>query len=137
MAKRYYLCPIVGGTSWNDPYRPLLSGQPGVTGTVSVIENDPATGKPLFDWCLCLVASQNHALLRGLPGVDPLPDFPLDGKVSAINNATRSQMLTRLQARGLDTSFVQNADGYREVVRGIGRHLSPNFDENAFDVADQ
>ena len=75
--------------------------------------------------------------IRALLGVDPLPDFPLDGKVSAINAATKGLMKAALTRRGLDAdSIVDAKDGYREVIRGIGQHFNPQFSEDRFHVVD-
>lgn len=138
--KRYYICDIYGngdidgdGTPQTGPYRPAVADL-GVA-WVGAIPTGP-DGRPLYAWALVLVASNDHAKLRNAAGVDPLPDFPLDGKVSSINTATKNAMLARMTARNINRSFVDNTDGYREVIRGIGRQLEPSFDENKFDIAD-
>lgn len=132
--KRYYISQIVGDGSDNDPYRAAVGDNAGIR-VVSVIPTGP-DGRPTTAWALCLVGAKDHAALRADPRNDMLPDFPLDGKVSAINNATKNAMLTRLRARGIDESFVTNTDGYREVIRGLGRQLDSNFSEDKFDVQD-
>lgn len=131
--KRYYLSNIVGTGDDMDPYRPKVADH-GVS-WVGVIPSDPVTGKPVSTWALVLVEAINHAALLADGAIDALPVFPLDGKVSAIQTATKNAMVSDLQARGIDTAFIGNADGYRDVIRGIGRTLEPAFDENHFDVA--
>lgn len=133
--KRYYLCDIIGDGTFGNFYRPKLADI-GVDARVTEMQTDPATGVPTKPWCLVLVADRNHGKLQNVPGVDPLPDYPMDGKVSAINAVARQAMLNRLAARSINGNVVQTADGYREVIRGIGRELNPLFDENNFDVAD-
>ncbi len=139
MAKRYYICDIIGDgtdsmpTPTTGPYRPSIADL-GVS-WVGSIPSDPETGSPLHSWTLVLVNTDNHTRVLSAKGVDALPDFPLDGKINAINNVTRNAMLGKLGARGIDTSFIGNADGYREVIRGIGKKLDVAFDENNFDVA--
>lgn len=129
--KRYYISPIIGdGTEFN-PYRAKIADY-GVA-TVSVIASDP-TGKPLLSYALALVSATNHGRILADAAIDALPDFPLDGKVSAINTATKNAMIAKLQARGIDTSFIGNADGYRDVIRGIGQAIEPAFNENNFDL---
>lgn len=130
--KRYYISPIAGdGTEFN-PYRPKIADY-GVS-WVGSIPSDPITGKPLASWVLVLVSANNHGAIISDPAIDSLPDFPLDGKVSAIQTATKNTMISRLQARGIDTAFIGSADGYRDVIRGIGQKYEPAFDENSFDV---
>lgn len=131
--KRYYISPIVGTGAEDDPYRPKVADY-GVS-WVGVIPSNPDTGRPVYPWCLALVEAINHASLLADRDIKPLPDFPLDGKVSAINKATRNRMSADLQGQGIDTSFIGSADGYRDVIRGIGRSLAASFDENGFDVA--
>lgn len=139
MAKRLYLCDIVGTGDEFDPYRPAVADL-GVSWVGSIPTHPaghPQHGHPVHTWALVLVAAKDHAALRKLTGVDPLPDFPLDGKVSAINAATKGQMKAALVRRGLNAdSLVDAKDGFREVVRGIGQALDPVFDENKFDVTD-
>lgn len=139
MAKRLYLCDIIGTGDEFDPYRPTVADL-GVSWVGSIPthpEGHPDYGKPVHTWALVLVAAKDHAAVRARTGVDPLPDFPLDGKVSAINAATKSQMKAALTRRGLNADAIVDAkDGFRDVVRGIGQALDPVFDENKFDVTD-
>lgn len=131
--KRYYISPIVGTGDETDPYRPKVADH-GVS-WVGVIPSDPVTGKPISTWALVVVEAINHAALLADSAIDALPEFPLDGKVSAINTGTKNTMVSRLQARGIDTAFIGNSDGYRDVIRGIGVQLDPTFNENNFDVS--
>lgn len=130
--KRYYICPIVVEV---DPemgtmYIPKIAKY-GVTASYEI---RTVNGIPTTNWALCIVDAQNHGKLISDSEIDPMPDFPMDGKVSAIQTNVRNAMINRLQARGIDTSFIGNADGYRDVIRGIGRVINPNFDENNFDA---
>lgn len=95
--KRYYISPIVGTGAEDDPYRPKVADY-GVS-WVGVIPSNPDTGRPVYPWCLALVEAINHASLLADRDIKPLPDFPLDGKVSAINKATRNRMSADLQGR--------------------------------------
>jgi|SRR5687768_844253 len=139
MAKRYYICDIIGDgsdgmmTPTTGPFRPAIADL-GVA-WVGTIPSDPSTGRPLFNWTLVLVNTENHARLMGINGIDSLPDFPLDGKVSAINNVTKTNMINMLNRRGLSTDFVTGSDGYRDIIRELGKKLSAAFDENNFDIS--
>jgi hypothetical protein len=132
--KRYYICDILGDGSYGNPYRPSVADQN--VAWVGAIPTNPDTGAPLFTWTLALVASDDHTKLRNKPGIAPLPDFPLDGKVSAINAATVALMKAAVQARGIPASIVDGKDGYREVIRAIGTRLQSDFSEDKFDIAD-
>lgn len=134
MAKRYYISPIVGDGSIDNPYRPKVADH-GVAWS-GAIPTGP-DGKPLKPWALVIVAAKNHAALIADPDIDDLPDFPLDGKVSSVHTATKNAMKAKMEKRGIATGFVDGTDGYREVIRGIGKLLDPTFDENNFDVAEE
>lgn len=131
--KRFYLCDIIGDGDEFNPYRPAVADY-GVA-WVALIPSDQSTGRPLFDWTLVRVAAPNHSTLVKV--CDPMPDFPMDGKVSGINQATKATMKANIRARmGGTAGWVDNTDGYRDVVRGVGQHLYPQFNENNFDVAE-
>lgn len=133
--KRYYLAEIEefefepGAMA----YRCRASAYPGLIFEGGEILTG-ADGKPLYKFSLVLVKSRDHARIINDPLMHPLPDMPLDAKVSSIHTPTKNAMLSKLAALGVDTSWIGTADGYREVIRGIGRINNPNFDENSFDV---
>lgn len=134
MSKRYYISKIVGTGDEFDPFRPKIADY-GVA-WVGSIESDPVTGRPIHPDCVVLVATANHAMLKGDPDIDAMPNFPLDGKLSAITNATKTAMYDALTARGFDTSGLVNTDGYRDVLQKIGLQRSPAFDIDNFDVVE-
>ena len=132
MTKRYYISPIIGDGSEFNPYRPKIADHN--VPWVGNIPSDPVNGAPLFAWSLVLVNPPTHAALLTDSTLDALPEFPLDGKVSSIQTATKNAMIAKLKARSIDTGFIAGTDGYREVIRGIGKTLEPAFDENNFDI---
>lgn len=137
MSKRYYVSKIIGDGSEENPFRPKIAEYPvNWVGSIAT-EEDPTSpnyGKPLHTSCFVLVNTVNHALLRNDVDLDNLPDFPLDGKVSSINTATKNAMITALQKRGFDTSEISNTEGYRDTLQTIARQRDPNFNIDNFDV---
>lgn len=131
--KRYYLCDVIGDGSEENSYRPALADY-GVN-HVAVIPTGP-NGRPLFAWCLALVDTPGHGALLADVRLDALPDFPPDAKISSMHRPTKQAMTNAIQRRGVGTSFIEGADGYREIIRSIGRYLDTNFDENNFDVSE-
>jgi len=133
MSRRYYLCDVIGDGTFENPYRSAAAAY-----GLSYVSDIPVDtmGHPTSPWTLTLVNALNHAALLSDSRISALPDFPLDGKISAINNATKNAMIARMRARGIDTSFVDKSDGYRDVIRALGLTLNPNFNENNFDVSD-
>lgn len=129
--KRYYVCDLVGDGSEENPFRPVIANFP-VAWSGSIPTG--VDGRPVHKDCLVIVSTEDHAALRNAAGVVPLPDFPLDGKMSAIQNGTRNTMLSALVARGFDTTSIGNADGYRDALSEIGRQRDPLFNIDKFDV---
>lgn len=139
MSKRFYVSKIRGDGSEENPFRPAVADH-GVNWSGSIISDEneasPTYGKPLYADCLVIVATKDHGKLRNDPDIDPLPEFPLDGKVSSINTATKNAMIAALQKRGFNTSGVSNTDGFRELVQSIGRQRDPAFSIDNFDVSE-
>ncbi len=150
MSKRYYLSSIVGTGTIDDAFRAKLGDlckQQTDAGNKSLcaqfIGTDPTTGHPLKPWALCIVGSLNHQPFIGVTGIDALPDYPLDGKVAAIQRNKLLALIAALNARGVDvTQFLTNpdgsikADGFRDAIRGMGQQLNTAFSEDNFDCSD-
>lgn len=134
MSKRYYISNLVGTGDETDPFRPKIADY-GVSWAGS-IPSDPITGRPLHPDCMVIVATPNHGRLMADAAIDAMPDFPLDGKLSAITNTTKTAMFNALTRRGFDTSGLTNTDGYKEVLQKIGLQRSPVFNIDNFDVAE-
>lgn len=132
MSKRYYLAPIVGDGSEENPYRAKV---PRGVNHVAEIKIGP-DGKPASAYALVLVAAINHVPLLSDADLDALPDFPKDAKVNAMHAATKTAMRAAMTRRGIPTDSADNADGYRDVIRAIGRALNSNFHEDNFDVSE-
>ena len=133
--KRYYLSPIIGdGQSPETSYRPKLADIPGIS-YVSEMKTD-SIGKPMLNWALCLVSGNKHGLLISDPSIKALPDVSLDVKMNAINNVTRARFISDTASFGIDTAFINSADGYRDSIRGLGMLLNPVFNENNFDISE-
>lgn len=127
--KRYYLCDVI---TRSDPdlgtvREPAVAAYP--VNWSAVISD----GK---DFALVIVAAKNHAPLLADSRIKALPDFPLDAKVQAMQSATKSAFRALLSSRGAPTAVLDNADGYRDAIRGVGRVLDGAFDENNFDAID-
>lgn len=136
MSKRYYLCDVIGdGQSEETSYRPAVAGIEGAQWVWDMPTD--AQGQPVQTWGLTLVAARNHAPLRSVQGVDPMPDVSLDVRVSAIEAGAKAAMKAAMTRRGLNANaIVDGTDGYREVIRAVGQVANPAFDENALDITD-
>lgn len=133
--KRYYVCKMIE--------QPEGEFYPAIHVVV-----DPQTGLRAFTYtaavpelpqgasCLVLAAGKDHRLAANVQGIDPLPDYALDVKVSSMHVPTKMAALARLQAHGVNVSALSNADGYRDLIRATGRTFDPGFHEDKFDVSD-
>ncbi len=131
--KRYCLASLVPPDENDDAYRTVIDelAKTNPIRSVQVMPGDPETGT----WALVLVAGRNLGFLNGVPGVDVLPDFPKDGRLSAMHQPTKARMEEALLRRGLVVR-TDGVRGYREILREVGRKNDPSFDEDAFDVLD-
>lgn len=127
MSKRYYLCDVIGDGSEENPLRPAVADM-GVNWVGEISEDGTK--------CLVLVSTVNHGPIMASKKADALPVFPLDAKTNAMNSAAKNALMAAMEKRGFATGYISGADGYREVVRGIGRAINPNFNENNFDVSE-
>ena len=128
--KRYYISPIIGDGTSTNPFRAKVSDYD--VNATAVIPTGP-DGRPLFAWCLAKVAAIDHALLLADTTLEPLPDFPLDAKMTAMHGPTKDRMQQGLGRFSISVD-VGRADGFRDVVRGVGRQLDADFHEDSFDV---
>lgn len=135
MAKRYVLCGIVGTGSREDPYRAIVQGFPGINATFVI--RSGSDGRPNPNVAFARVGGKNLAPILSMSDVEILPDFPLDAKLNAMHTATRHRMKQQIVARGFDPSVVDDADGFRDVIRGVGLFLQPGFNEDTFDVSEE
>jgi hypothetical protein len=134
MSKRYYIVPIVQYVN-EDGFEAYRAKVPQGMSFVAEIPTGP-DGRPTSSWALVLVSAIDHLPLLEDPEIDPLPDFPKDAKVSAMHQATKQAMRAALVRRGVGGGSADNADGYRDVLRAIGRRLNPDFHEDRFDVSE-
>lgn len=129
MAKRYYLCELditvdEDGTIYRDPCILKYGGDCAAVGPMD----------PQINYTLVLFEAKNHGQVVSDPRIRPLPEFPLDGRVNALSTAAQNALNNALSRFQVPIS-VSQADGYRQVVRNIGRYLDPTFDENNFDLS--
>lgn len=129
--KRYYLCDVIGTGAELDPYRAAVADIPAVKNWG--MQDGTLNGKLV---ALCIVACADHAPFKGRPSIDPMPDFPLDGKISAMQTAVKNKMVSDAERRGFDASTIGSSDGYRDAINAFGRQLNPTFDIDSMDVTE-
>ena len=90
---------------------------------------------PIYNFCMCLTATSFPILTAAVPNSYTFPDYTLDTKLSAMQEAERIAMFQNVGAYDLDgngTHFpVPTYDpdlSYGEFLQAIGRFLEGAFD---------
>lgn len=147
--KRWYIVDVIGDGTEQDPQRLAIAHIPDLAIEYGGIPVDPNTGVKLQDWSLCLVSTSAHSILRGRGDCFPLPDFPLDGKMSAMHSPTKLEFRVLVQQRlasrvgrsqvdadALAADMFGTADGYRDVLQSLGKECDIAFDVDSYDMAE-
>lgn len=129
--RRYFVCKVetVADPEFGTVRRPVLDAHRWPDGTSVAYEMSDA-----LNWALVVVTNPIGFVPPAGFDADSMPDFPLDAKLTAMQTNTRNQMIGRLAARGIDTSFVGSSDGFRDVIRSLGLLHNQNFREDSFGV---
>jgi hypothetical protein len=133
--KRYYVSPVIGTGTLQDPYRPSLKDaltEEGSSG-VWVIASNP-DGTPKYPFALCLANAVNHVPLQNVGNVDSLPDITLDSTLAVLTNQQRNALLNFLSKRSISTTGLNTQSTFREVLERMGVYLDPNFNALNFDA---
>ena len=128
MSKRYYVSKVE-----------LIEGSDGLEARVAAAKygtivtqsiNIGPDGQPTQTWALAIIDAEDHTAAGKDPDCILLPSFSLDSKVASMHSPTKTAMMNRLNAFGIDTSVFNNADGFRDIVKGLGQANNAAFDEN-------
>lgn len=130
--RRYYISPIIGTGTEEDPYRPKLAdgGKPWVA-----IIPSKSDGTPSFPWALCLVNALDHTGILGDSNNDGLPDITLDSQLSVLPANQRNQLINRLNQRGIDMTGINATSTFRQLLERVGKQLDVAFRVDRFDVS--
>ena len=130
--RRYYISPIIGTGTEEDPFRPKLAdkGKP----WVAIIPSKP-DGTPLLPWALCLVNALDHTPVTGDATIDALPDITLDSQLSVLATNVRNLVINKLTQRGIDMTGINATSTFRQVLERIGRFGEAAFSTDRFDVS--
>ena len=128
MSKRYYVSKVE-----------LIEGSDGLEARVAAAKygtivtqsiNIGPDGQPTQTWALAIIDAEDHTTANKDPDCIMLPMYALDIKMSAMHVPTKTAMLNRLAAFGIDTGAFSAADGFRDIVRALGQANNAAFDEN-------
>ena len=131
MAKRYYISKIVGDGSEESPYRPRVADYK-VSWAGMVPSN--ADGTPKYGFAFVIVSTVDHQILLDDPLIKGMPELSLDAQISTLSKAVRDKMLAYFDQEGIDRTGLNLQSTMRDVLRRVGQHLAPTFNENKFDV---
>lgn len=125
MALLYYICPIVGSGTKQDPWEATIHST-GAPYAAFIAHN--ANGSPRFNWALCLVGGNNHAAIQLDTNKKAFPQVPLDTQLADIDATVRSNWQTVLTNHGVDLSGITLQSTVRQVGRRVAQRLDAVFD---------
>jgi len=137
--KRFYILPIVGSGTREDPYRPLLPSRivtrPDgskvnelAVSWVAVIPSDLTTGKPLHKVALVKAKGtpEKHTAIKAMTH-DPI-DLESDVRGSPSEVLERKNaLLAKLKERGKPTKFTSPLELEEDEAEDMGRVLNPKM----------
>lgn len=128
LVRRWYLVPVVGSGTDDDPYRVETLGRGGSALLPSHPQDHPRHGHPMHDVALVLVSSDDHGPLEVDPLTYPVADLTdLDLPVSELDATKRAWIESVTEVRRVA------GDGLvRDVVRRLGQQLEPDFNEENY-----
>jgi hypothetical protein len=123
LVRRWYLAPIVGTGTTDDPYRAETLGRGG-----SALIPSREDGRPRHPVALVLVASRDHSALEDDERLQPLADLTdLDAPTTALPESRRTWLVSAARGRGVSVE-----GRARDVLRRIGQQLDSDFDETGY-----
>jgi hypothetical protein len=128
LVRRWYLVPVAGSGTNDDPYRAETLGHGGSALIPSHPEGHPRHGHPKHDVALVLVSSDDHGPLEADPRIYPVADLiELDLPVDELDANKRGWIDGVTEVRQVA------GDGLvRDVVRRLGQQLEPDFNEESY-----
>lgn len=124
--KRFYLAPMVGAGTDEDPRRPKVADYPVNWTSVGTVDSGV--------WTLCLVAALNHTALVNDTALFVMPDITFDVTVGALSKAEQNRLKNGLTKFGIGDLVYGIGTSYRELLQLIAARLTTGFNENNFDV---
>ena len=135
---RYYLSPIIGTGTEQDPFRPAIGDFPNATHKTFAFGYAAIVPSYVPSWTFVLVASTNHNPLIHQPDFGPLPDIPLETSVQDMQASDREMIQETLSRFELDPAILDAAATYLDVIQAIVVAVDPNlpnFDPSGLFVA--
>ena len=130
LVRRWYLVPVAGSGTNDDPYHAETLGRGGSALLPSHPSDHPRQGHPKHDVALVLVSSDDHGPLEADPRIYPIADLTdLDLPVAELDATKRAWIESVTDVRGV---AVADDGPVRDAVRRLGQQLEPDFDEKNF-----
>jgi hypothetical protein len=124
MPTHYYLCPVVGDGSDDNPRRLKVADY---YGNHSAVLPDDGT------WGIAVVADADHTASISDPDIHPFPSSDLSVRVVDLDPSISTQITDFLSLYGITVS---EADTLRDVLVRFSTLADGNFDFDRFGVSD-
>lgn len=128
-AKRFYIAPVTGVGTRQNPYRVNISSG----ADYSAVINSDNFGVPTSTWCLVVIYGSTQTAYTSDPKLTAIPNVSLDTLMSALTTPQRNAIKNKMNSLSVPASVYNNAVTVRDIIRGIGQFLYPYFDERNFD----
>lgn len=123
MAIRYYLSPIIGTGSYDDPIRPKLADTGVSYVTLIATIGHPSGAKT---WCLCSVESTDFAALEADSALGKFPSADATALISSFSNGVRNQLQNQFDSRGIPLT-VNSFNTLGDLITALGQLFEPGF----------
>jgi hypothetical protein len=135
----YYFCKFVKQSGiW---FNQFALSHPGVDFIGTEVATGP-DGAPSQKGALIMVGATDHRPFQNSPGIVPLPDMTLDGKISNINAPNKLRCISRLKSEigftdaEVDAVWGNGADSYEGLLDHYGKLNAPSFSSKNLDLTD-
>lgn len=135
MSKRFYLCPIIGDGTENNPYRPKIANNIGVNWSAPMPSNPDGT--PKFPWTIVIVGAADHTSIVDDSTIDAFPELTYESTLGSLTQQERTKLLQFLDHKNIPTSGVNVNTTFREIIELVGQYLEPSFRSQKFDCQDR
>jgi hypothetical protein len=116
----YYICPVIGTGTRDDPYRPAIAD---VATAWAALIPTLTVGTPAQTWSLVQATVPANASLP--PSVIALPDVNPSMPISLLSADQQSAIQQALQVANVTVSASATVG---DVIVALGRRLVPSFD---------
>jgi hypothetical protein len=120
---RYYVSPMVGSGTEEDPIRPLVIDLPNYPKRTYATAWEMVYNGDRQPYALVVVASTNHRRLLKNDEIGILPDIPLETSIFDLTGEEASMIMRVISGFGMDPEVMDESTTYYEVLYRIAGQI--------------